>query len=158
MARSRWKKKHKGDTLRSGFEVRGAKFLDSMKVKYEYETLKIKYIVPESTHTYTPDFILPNGIVVEYKGRFTPQDRKKMALVVEQHPELDIRMVFMVDNTLTKKGKTTYTDWCKKKNILCHVARDGSLPDEWLVPAKKGAAVAAKRKAAKTAAKTKEVN
>lgn len=151
MSRQKWKRSHNGDALRSGFEVRGAKFLDSKNVKYEYEALKITYVVPESTHTYTPDFILPNSIITEYKGRFTPQDRKKMALVVEQHPELDIRMVFMVDNTLTKKGKTTYSGWCKKHNIKCHVARDGSLPDDWLVAPKKT------RKAAKTATQTKEV-
>lgn len=153
MARSRWKKQHNGDTLRSGFEVKGAKFLDSKKVKYGYETEVIAYVVPESTHKYTPDFNLSNGITLEYKGRFTPQDRKKMALVIEQNPDRDIRMVFMVNNTLTKKGKTTYGDWCDKKGIKWHVARDGSLPPEWLAEKKKRT----RKKAAKSADKTKEV-
>lgn len=153
MARSRWKKSYNGDTLRSGFEVRGAKFLDEKKIEYGYETVKLKYLVPESSHVYTPDFNLENGIVLEYKGRFTPEDRKKMMLIKEQYPELDLRLVFMVDNTLTKNGKTKYSDWCIKKGYTYHVARDGSLPDDWLAP-KKGEAVAKKKE--RKARKAKE--
>lgn len=153
MARSRWKKTYKGDTLRSGFEVKGAKFLDEKKVEYGYETVKLKYLVPESNHVYTPDFNLDNGIILEYKGRFTPEDRKKMMLIKEQHPELDLRLVFMVDNTLTKNGKTKYSDWCIKKGYLYHVARDGSLPNEWLLPKKK---TRKPRKMAKTIEQAKE--
>lgn len=132
MARSRWKKKHKGETLRSGFELKTAKYLDERKIKYEYETLAVKYEVPASNHTYKPDFILPNGIIVECKGRFTAADRKKMSLVIEQNPELDIRLLFMVDNTLNKSSKTTYSMWCEKRNIKCHVSRAGEVPPEWL--------------------------
>lgn len=132
MARSRWKKSHKGDTLRSGFELKTAKYLDDKKVKYEYETVTIDYEVPASKHKYRPDFILPNGVIVECKGRFSPADRKKMSLVIEQNPDLDIRLLFMVDNTLSKASKTTYSAWCEKRNIKCHVSRTGEVPDEWL--------------------------
>lgn len=130
--RSKWKKQHGELTLRSGFEQRTAKYLDSKKVKYEYETLKIPYIVPEAKRTYNPDFILPNGVVVECKGRFTAEDRKKMSLVIEQNPDLDIRLLFMIDNPITKGSKTTYTAWCEKRNIKCAVSKDGVIPDEWL--------------------------
>lgn len=130
--RSGWKKAHKGNTLRSGFELKVAKHLDSKKVKYGYETEVLEYTVPESKHKYKPDFILANGIMVEAKGRFTPADRRKMALVIEQHPELDIRLLFMLDNTLSKSSKTKYSDWCAKRGITCHVDREGKVPREWL--------------------------
>ena len=132
MARSRWKTEQDGVTYRSGFEAKVAKKLKDNKVKFEYETEKLKYAVPESYHTYTPDFILPNGIMVEAKGRFTPADRKKMSLVIEQNPDKDIRLIFMMDNTLSRASKTTYSAWCKKRDIKCHVARDGSIPKEWM--------------------------
>lgn len=132
MARSKWKRKHKGNELRSGFEHKTAKFLDAQKVKYKYEETKITYTVPESKHSYKPDFQLPNGIFVECKGRWSAADRKKMSLVIEQNPELDIRMLFMLDNTLSKVSKTTYSMWCEKRGIKYHVAKDGSIPQEWI--------------------------
>lgn len=132
MGRAKWKQDHNGLTLRSGFEKRGAEFLDARKVKYEYEAHKVKYTEPATNRTYTPDFRLPNGIFLEYKGRFTPADRRKMALVIEQNPELDIRLVFMRDNTLSKNSNTTYSAWCAKRGWTCHVSGDGSIPQEWL--------------------------
>ena len=130
--RNKWRKLHNGLTLRSGLEQKVAKHLDSKKVKYEYETMVVAYTVPESVHKYTPDFILPNGIVIEVKGRFTAQDRKKMSLVIEQNPDLDIRLLFAVDNTLSKSSKTTYSAWCERRGIVCHVSKDGTIPQEWL--------------------------
>lgn len=132
MARSRWKKQHNDNTLRSGFEKRLAEFLDKKNVEYEYEKVKVKYVVPESVHTYTPDFRLPNGVIIEVKGRFTPADRKKMSLAIEQNPDLDIRLLFMLNNTLSRASKTTYVDWCTKRGIKCHVSRQGEIPDEWI--------------------------
>lgn len=133
MGRSRWKKTHKGQTLRSGFEVKVAQHLDTKKVPYEYEQLKLSYEVPPSTHSYKPDFqLLKNGIIVEAKGRFSPADRRKMALVIEQHPDKDIRLLFMLNNTLSKVSKTTYTDWCDKRGIKCAVSKTGEIPAEWI--------------------------
>lgn len=132
MARNRWKQEHNGLTLRSGFEKRVATFLDKNKVKYEYETVKLPFVEPATNRTYRPDFILPNGIHIECKGRFTPADRKKIALILEQYPDLDLRLVFMRNNTLSKNSKTTYTDWCEARGITSHVAEDGTIPKEWL--------------------------
>lgn len=131
MSRRKWKTELGGVTYRSGFEARIAKKLTEDKIKFGYEIDKLKYSIPESAHTYTPDFTLPNGIMVEAKGRFTPADRKKMSLVIEQNPDEDIRMIFMIDNTLSKASKTKYTDWCNKRNITCAVSRDGEVPKEW---------------------------
>jgi hypothetical protein len=132
VARSKWRNVHNGHTLRSGLEKRTATYLDSKNVKYEYETLLVEYVVPESTHKYKPDFILPNGVIVECKGRFTPADRKKMSLAIEQNPDLDIRLLFMLDNPISKGSKTTYTKWCEKRGIKCTVSKDGHVPDTWL--------------------------
>ena len=60
-----------------------------------------------------PDFFLPNGVIIEAKGFFKPSDRRKMLAVKEAHPELDIRFVFMRDNTLSKSSKTTYSMWAE---------------------------------------------
>ena len=137
MSRARWKQSHKTSsgnkvTLRSGLEKRTAEYLDSKKVSYEYETEFIEYESPATKHKYVPDFILANGIYLECKGRFDAAGRKKMGLVVEQNPDLDIRILFMRDNTISKNSKTTYTDWCKKRNIKCHVSEAGEVPAAWL--------------------------
>lgn len=114
---------------RSGLEERVAKELEQQKVKYKYETLKIKYEVFEN-RTYTPDFVLPNNIIVETKGRFTVADRKKHLLIQKQHPLLDIRFVFQNSKAKLYKGsKTTYGEWCDKWGFMY---ADKSIPEEWL--------------------------
>jgi len=114
---------------RSGLEERVSQELDKSGVKYEYETQKIKYRVEED-RTYTPDFILPNGIIVETKGRFTVADRKKHLLIQKQHPKLDIRFVFQNSRAKLYKGsKTTYAQWCDKQGFMY---ADKSIPEEWI--------------------------
>lgn len=137
MGRSRWRKTHKGLDLRSGLEKRTAQYLDSKKVEYEYEVMVIDYEVPAKVHKYKPDFILPNGVIVECKGRFDAATRQKMAYVIEQNPDLDIRLLFMRDNTISKTSKTKYSDWCEKRGIKYHVSADGHVPADWLKKKKK---------------------
>lgn len=116
--------------FRSGLEEKVAKQLTEAGVAYEYETTKIKYVVPESVHKYTPDFVLPNGIIVETKGRFVVADRKKHLLIQKQRPDLDIRFVFSNSKTKISKGsKTSYADWCEKNNFIF---ADKEIPEEWL--------------------------
>ena len=75
-------------------------------VKYEYESTKVPYQIQ---HNYTPDFLLPNGVFLECKGYWDPEDRRKVKNVKKQNPELDIRMVFQTPyNRISKKSKTTY--------------------------------------------------
>lgn len=133
MSRTKWKKKHGTLTLRSGFEKKAASYLDKLGIEYEYETEKLKYTEPATDRTYTPDFILPNGIYLECKGAFTAPQRKKMAAVVEQNPDKDIRMLFMRDNHISKSSKTRYSDWCEKRNIPYHVSANGTVPENWLL-------------------------
>ena len=103
---------------RSGFEHKVSDQLKENKIKFGYETTVIDYIRPQTNHTYTIDFTLPNGILVETKGRWVIEDRKKHLLIKKQHPELDIRIVFMSGKTKIRKGsKTTYGMFCDKHDI-----------------------------------------
>ena len=114
---------------RSGFEHKVADQLTESNTGFEYETTVIDYIKPETHHTYTVDFALPNGILIEAKGRWVLEDRKKHMLIREQHPELDIRFVFMNPNGKIRKGsKTTYANYCDKHGILW---ASKSIPEEW---------------------------
>jgi len=115
---------------RSGFEHKVSDQLKENKIKFEYETTVIPYIKPETKHTYTIDFTLPNGILIETKGRWVIEDRKKHLLIKKQHPELDIRMVFMSGKTKIRKGsKTTYGMFCDKHDILW---AEKTIPESWL--------------------------
>jgi hypothetical protein len=115
---------------RSGLESTIAKQLELMRIPYKYEEKVVSYTVPESKHRYTPDFELPNGIIIETKGRFITADRKKHLLVKEQHPELDIRFVFSNPRAkISKTSKTTYADWCDKFGFK-YAAK--MIPKEWL--------------------------
>ena len=114
---------------RSGFEHKVSDQLKENKIKFGYETTVIDYIKPETKHTYTIDFTLPNGILVETKGRWVPEDRKKHLLIKKQHPELDIRIVFMSGKTKIRKGsKTTYVMFCDKHGILWS---EKTIPESW---------------------------
>ena len=119
--------KRKG--YRSGLEVEVQKQLAEAKLDVGYETIKIEW-EDLAYRKYTPDFVLPNGIIIETKGLFTPSDRRKHILIQKQHPELDIRFLFMkADNKLYKGSKTTYSGWCERYGFKwCQ----GFLPQEWL--------------------------
>tara|TARA_R110000796_G_scaffold19249_1_gene57828 strand:+ start:231 stop:578 length:348 start_codon:yes stop_codon:yes gene_type:complete len=81
---------------------------------------------------YLPDFILPSGIILEVKGRFKLDDRKKHLFLRKSNPELDVRFVFdNPNNKLNKGGKSTYADWCNKNGFLFCKLSDG-LPDGWI--------------------------
>lgn len=115
---------------RSGLEEVVSEQLTKAGIKFEYETTKIDYIKPVTKHKYTPDFILPNNIIVETKGRFVTADRKKHLLIKEQHPSLDIRFVFSNSKTrISKQSKTTYADWCEKNGFKF---ADKLIPEAWL--------------------------
>jgi hypothetical protein len=112
---------------RSGLEAEVAKQLETQNVVFEYETKRIPYL---SQSNYIPDFILPNGIIIEAKGRLTQEDRSKMRKVKEQHPELDIRFIFSRSAArISKTSKTTYAEWCSKYGFPF---ADKVVPLEWI--------------------------
>ena len=114
---------------RSGLEHKLSEYLDSLKHEYDYESIKIEW--EDLTYrTYTPDFILSNGIIVETKGRFITADRKKHLCIQKQHPALDIRFVFTNSrNKLSKGAKSTYGQWCIKHGFRYY---DRIIPEDWL--------------------------
>lgn len=120
---------------RSGLEEKLADQLKKAGVACKYEGMVITYIKPESSHRYTPDFPLPNGIIVESKGRFVTADRQKHLLIKKQHPHLDIRFVFSSSKArISKTSKTTYADWCNKHGFQF---ADKLIPEAWLHEAPK---------------------
>ena len=114
---------------RSGLELKTAKYLDDLHIKYKYEKVKIEW--EDLTYrTYTPDFVLYNGIIIETKGMFTAADRKKHLAIKKQHPQLDIRFVFENSNRRLRKGaKTRYYQWCNRYDFDYY---DRIIPEEWL--------------------------
>ena len=116
---------------RSGLEEDIGLQLKEAGVQAEYEPFRIPYTVPIHTHNYTPDYVLPNGIVIESKGRFTPDDRKKHIYIRDEYgPSLDLRFVFNNPNGKLRKGsKTSYADWCEKNGFLF---ASKEIPIEWI--------------------------
>jgi hypothetical protein len=121
----RWAGRQKRNT-RSGIEKQILNELDEKGIKYKYESLKFTYV---TTHTYTPDVILDNGIVIEIKGYFTADDRKKLLKVKELYPSLDLRLVFGANNKIHKMSSTRYSDWCEKHGFPYAIKH---IPEEWL--------------------------
>jgi hypothetical protein len=116
--------------FRSGLEEKIASDLKAKGIDAEYETEKIAYIKPARNAKYTPDFILPNGIIIETKGRFVVEDRQKHLIIKDQHPDLDIRFVFSSSRSrITKNSKTTYGMWCEKYGFKF---ADRDIPESWL--------------------------
>lgn len=121
---------HNQGVYRSGSEVKIKDELNDQGVSFEYEQYHINYVVPASDHKYTPDFVLPNGVVVECKGMFASDDRKKHELLQDQYPDLDIRFVFDNPNSKLYKGSpTTYAAWCEKRGFKY---AKKSIPLSWI--------------------------
>ena len=104
-------------------------YLKEKGVKFTYEKERIEWLDIRTRH-YTPDFILENGIVIETKGRFVSNDRRKHVEIKKQYPDLDLRFVFQNSKTKLYKGaKSCYGDWCKRHGFKY---ADKIIPDEWL--------------------------
>ena len=116
---------------RSGLEETVSENLKRRGIDAKYEEIKIKYTKPAKLATYTPDFILPNGVIIETKGRFVTADRQKHVLIKEQHPDLDVRFLFQNSRAhISKTSKTTYAAWCEKHGFQF---ADKVVPEEWLM-------------------------
>lgn len=117
--------------FRSGLEEKVAAQLRAEGIDPRYEEDVVPYIRPARKAKYHPDFVLPNGIVIETKGRFVVADRQKHVLIKQQHPELDIRFVFSNSRARISKGSpTTYAMWCTKNGFKF---ADKLIPREWLL-------------------------
>lgn len=115
--------------FRSGLEATNAKLIEKQGHPVLFETFKVPYIRPASKHSYTPDFLLGNGIIIETKGIFDVADRGKHLIIQELWPELDIRFVFSSERTKIAPGsKTTLLDWAEKYSFRYAVK---TIPLDW---------------------------
>lgn len=129
---------------RSGYEALIAADLVTRGVTFDYESLSFEYTKPSRTgfcadcdstnictlHTYTPDFFLPGGVIVEAKGRWDGSHRTIVKSVMKSWPDMDLRMLFQRNNPLTKKKVNTYGSWCDRQGITWAV---GMVPQEWIL-------------------------
>lgn len=135
MRQSKYARIRRSDGYRSGFEHSTAKHLQMLGVDFQYEPFTITFTQPAKVRRYLPDFLLPNGILIETKGEFTPADRQKHLWIKEQHPEYDIRFVFANPyRTISKESSTTYAKWCQQYGFKWAC---GTIPEEWLKEPKK---------------------
>ena len=122
-------RRHNARAYRSGLEVEAAAYLKDRQKKVAYEELKIEW-EDLKYRTYTPDFELDNGIIIETKGIFSAADRRKHIEIQRQHPSLDIRFVFSnARSRLYKGAKSRYCDWCDQKGVKW---ANRVIPEEWL--------------------------
>jgi hypothetical protein len=118
--------------FRSGLEKRVYSAAQNKGVSLSYETLKIPFL---KKGVYTPDFCLPNRIIIEAKGYFDALSRSKMAAIKKSQPTLDIRFVFSDSSKKVRKGSDmTYADWCIKHKFLY---ADKEIPASWYQERKK---------------------
>ena len=123
---------------RNKFEERTGAMLTNLGVNFGYETERLPYTIEAY---YLPDFILltkgGRKIYVETKGggrSFDYHTRRKMIAVKQQHPELDIRILFYSDGKIGPKRKDgtfmLQSDWAKKHGFI-YAIKD--IPKEWLI-------------------------
>ena len=113
MRTRRTRSKRPSPKLRSTLED---KIQTILPADFTYETAKLLYSVE---HRYIPDWIdTARKIIVEGKGFFDGNDRRKMKLIKAAHPEYRIIMVFSdPKRKISKTSKTSYSAWCDKQGI-----------------------------------------
>ena len=112
--------------FRNQFEERLGSFLDDRRVAYEYETLVLGYTLEGK---YKPDFILPNGIIIEAKGFFRTHAQRALKAVKKKHPKLDIRLVFYNQNQKVQGSNLKCYEWAVKYKFKF---ADKNIPEEWI--------------------------
>ena len=103
------KKKQK---FKSGLERRFAELLLKNGVTAEYEADRLPFV---RTAHYTPDWKVSDNLYIETKGYFSPRNRGDLLSFREQHPEIEIFLLFAeANNRLSSKSKTTYGEWADR--------------------------------------------
>lgn len=137
-----WGKK-RDSGYRSKKEEELAEWLTNHGVEFQYESVKFSYtknvrkgecsqcgsqkVVVRST--YTPDFLLSNGIIIEYKGRLTTSDRTKLLAVSKSNPGIKLKLLFGADNKLAKNNNKRYSQWATENGFDYAI---GTPPRRWL--------------------------
>lgn len=125
------KKKKKTPEPRNNFERVLDKAISTlsheMRFTYDYEPQNFTVQVEVS---YKPDWIVDTGdkiVIIEGKGYFRDEDRKKVLAFTQQYPDYKYHIVFERDNPMYKGSKYRYSDWCEKHGISYSVK---SLPKD----------------------------
>jgi hypothetical protein len=115
---------HNGVVYRSGFEAGIARDLDARGREFEYEAETLWYNEPRFSRV---DWRIKTAsgrtIYVESKGYFPPSDRRKVAGVVRDNPDVDYRLLFQNESDAKR-----HLAWLKKHRIKHAV---GTIPDAW---------------------------
>lgn len=123
---------------RNKFEKSIGDHLFSLKTKdFGYEAVKLDYTV---SGKYLVDFVLikkdGSPMYIEAKGNglsFDGHAKRKMRAVKEQHPDIDIRMLFYSDGKCGPKRKDgtfmRQSDWAEKYGFPYAIKE---IPEEWL--------------------------
>jgi len=135
-------------SYRSGYEDKVAAYLDSLGIKYEYESYSFGYTSKVRTGVcgncgssnivkerwYTPDFFLPNGIIIEAKGYFKPTHRKTILDAINGDNELTVDNLYLLFQRNNKYGRADkrYSDWCEQHSINYAISLNGEVPKEWI--------------------------
>jgi predicted nuclease of restriction endonuclease-like RecB superfamily len=115
-------KRKKKRRLKNPFEKRIYNRLRRARAKFKYESERIPYVL--AGH-YTPDFVLDTvhgRVYLECKGYFRREDKRKLAAIKRQHPEMDLRILFYASSKTNIK-------WAEKNGLKYAVSK---LPKEWL--------------------------
>lgn len=112
--------------FRSGLEEKIWMAAKRSRKTLTFEPYFVPYVIKGS---YLPDFILPNGIIVEAKGYLDAAACRKMVAVKASNPHLDIRFVFQNANgKRNKRSKLKYWEWAEKHGFQW---AEGTIPLEW---------------------------
>jgi hypothetical protein len=126
------RKRAVAEGFRSAFEYNVATQLKEAKIAFEYEPRdkKMQYHITLSgtcvecgcekiiqRHEYLPDFLLKNNVILETKGIWSAEDRRKMLAVIRENSDLKIVMMFQAPFKKLSK-KVTYADYCDKNGIV----------------------------------------
>lgn len=113
---------------RSKLEQLTAALLKRNKIKFEYESIKLKYDFPVRggycsscksgkqvvrRRHYLPDFVLGSNSILEAKGILGSSERSKFLAIKKSNPEWNVAFVFGADNKLSRNSKQRYSDWCR---------------------------------------------
>lgn len=79
-----------GMYFRSSWEANYARYLNYVGIKWHYEIMT--YELPEGC-SYTPDFILEDGTIIEIKGWLTEKGKKKLNWFREIYPNVILKVV-----------------------------------------------------------------
>jgi hypothetical protein len=131
------------EPYKSNYEYNQAQKLEEAGINFEYEAHSLGYYDSVTNgvcldcnssnlgvrRSYTPDFYFPeSNLYVETKGKFDRDNRRKMIAICEES-DVEIRMVFMRDNWLTRKHGLKYSTWCERYNIAYAIV---DIPLKWV--------------------------